>query len=113
MIDYEMREIVDNLNTLGLATNYSCQGNHRDGRILIAYISFSEGINLPVHLMEYIKSQKWQIDRDYSDSCDGKRVIYSIYSVGTDFPKDFVELKKRNTAFIEGWKNFLATKQEV
>ena len=106
-LDFEIRDIVYGLNSLGLSTNFSCQGNHDGGRIGIAYISFSEGVKLPSVLIDYIHTQNWQIEREYTDPRNRRGVIYSIHSVDPDFPEDLVELEKRNSAFIDGWKDYL------
>lgn len=106
-IDAEMVEIVQNLNEIGLETKYSCQGNHEGGDIGIAYISFSEGVRLPEKMLAYVRQQNWQIELDYHNPPERDGVVYSIHSVACDFPEDIPELKKRNDAFIRGWKSFL------
>ena len=106
-IDLEMQEIVFRLNNMGLYTSFCCQGNHIDGRILIAYVGFSEGVVLPSSLINFGMEQGWQVDRDYSDPINPLRFRYSVHSVDSDFPEDYFALEKRNKAFIAGWKSFL------
>ncbi|SMF65344.1 hypothetical protein [Pseudobacteriovorax antillogorgiicola] len=107
-IDSEMLDIVKGLNSRGLSTQFSCQGNHENGQIGIAYISFSDGVKLPSSLIRFIKDQNWQIDIDTTDSQGMRKVfVCSVYSIDAYFPKDLPRLKQRNIDFLNGWRYYL------
>lgn len=96
-LDPLMVPLVKKLNTLGLVTRYSCQGNHDESdKPRIAYITFAPGVVLPHSVKEAISERDWQLDHQDEDT-------YSVYAVPSDFSYDALGLRNRNEGFIKGW----------